>query len=361
MAAGASTTDSWVWDPTHQLYYSPFSQAYAYTDPTTGQWVYLPTSSLGTDPSAHAESSAAAAARAGNAKSEREEGEIEDDVGWGGLMEPEELEKVMQSQAASQAKAAEKLHQNGTTTSRELEKHPAYGGGGSNTTYDDPSLYAYDRSRLRSPSPPLSSAKDKDKEVPNHILRLVVISSPTLAEGSVAVLDAREGGVQLGRDRCEKGAQPRLRIKEMEVSKTHGVVYWGTEGGKKEEWELIASDEEEDKGEEGWWIVDLGRSLLLYHWIWACILYMRRRLTARLDSWDVCNPCARGCKRDQQCSGHNRPHQRYLTLQLCKQYSQTPPPILKQDLLSPLRTPPSLPPHSRSHHTRSPHSPILAM
>ena len=72
--------------------------------------------------------------------------------------------------------------------------------------------------------------------------------SEVLSVGSVVVVDAREGGVQLGRDRCERGAQARVRVKEMEVSKTHALVYWGLRGDA----------DEEESGERGWWVVDLG-------------------------------------------------------------------------------------------------------
>ena len=85
--------------------------------------------------------------------------------------------------------------------------------------------------------------------VPSHVLRLVVIKSELLTLGEIAVLDAREGGVQIGRDRCEKGGAARVRLKEMEVSKTHAVVHWGQGGGDDEE-------------KEGWWVVDLGEHLL---------------------------------------------------------------------------------------------------
>lgn len=145
---------------------------------------------------------------------DREDGEIEDDMGWGALMEPEELNRAMKGK--DKGKEAVK----GRSQTTQVSKHPAYTG---------------TSTRNRSPSPTL--------ETPDHLIRLVVLASPTLSEGHVAVIDAREGGVQLGRDRCEKGGHPRVRVKEMEVSKNHAVVYWGKGG-------------EEQK--EGWWVVDLG-------------------------------------------------------------------------------------------------------
>lgn len=56
-------------------------------------------------------------------------------------------------------------------------------------------------------------------------IRLVVRDSTVLVKGQVALIDDREGGVQVGRDHCQAGAPPRLRVKEMEVSKTHAVFF----------------------------------------------------------------------------------------------------------------------------------------
>lgn len=212
--AGAVT---WIWDAAHQVYYSPESGMYAYPDQTTGQWHYMPASSF-----ASTSTSAAAPAIQGE---EKEEGEIEDDVGWGGLMEPEELDRALKGRAVGVGSGP-------TATPRynAAEKHPAYGGGGSTSS-----------ARPRSPSP-----SSVTKDTPKHLLRLVVLSSPSLTPGQVAVIDAREGGIQLGRDRCEKGGHPRVRVREMEVSKSHAVVYWG-----------MGQDEDQA---ESWFVVDLGES-----------------------------------------------------------------------------------------------------
>jgi len=133
----------WIWDSTNRVYFNPHSSTYAIPD--KDGWKYVESVHM------------------------MEEGEIEDDVGWGGLMEP-----------ASQPVKVQ------------------------------------------------------------HILRLVVERSSFL-EG-VAVIDDRDGGVQVGRDRCEHGGVARIRLKEMQVSKTHAVVYWG-DGGE---------------GQDDWYIVDLG-------------------------------------------------------------------------------------------------------
>jgi hypothetical protein len=164
---------------------------------------------------------------------EKEDGEIEDDMGWGGLMEPEELDRALKSNE----KGKEAMKSDSIAWSDQKEKHPIYGVNNSISR----------SSRLSSSSPP--------KETPNHLLRLVILSSPSLQEGHVAIIDTREGGIQLGRDRCEKSGHPRIRVKEMEVSKTHAVVYWGVGTGK------------EGDDEEGWWVVDMGKVIIM--WILA--------------------------------------------------------------------------------------------
>lgn len=135
----------WVWDATNQVYYSASSGTYAVMG--ASGWEYVARADM-------------------QATDDKEEGEIQDDVGWGALME------------------------------------------------------------------------DKPKVV-GRILRLVVSKSDVLDNG-VVIIDGREGGVQIGRDR-DKGGSARLRLKEMEVSKTHAVVYWSADESK-------------------WCIVDLGAS-----------------------------------------------------------------------------------------------------
>lgn len=234
---------TWIWDPIHQLYYSPGSGTYSYPDPMTGQWVYVPASSF-----ASTSTGTGTSVPAENKEVEKEEGEIEDDVGWGGLMEPEQLDQALKTKG----KGGTPMH--ARVGAGVEEKHPAYGG--SNVRYDT-------SSRDRSPSP--------TKETPNYLLRLVVLSSPSLTPGHLVVIDAREGGIQIGRDRCEKGSHPRVRVREMEVSKTHAVVYWGQ--GVEEK--------------EGWWVVDLGmsRCLTILHFLW------KFRSQGRIDTRDICHCC----------------------------------------------------------------------
>ena len=208
MTATGSSDDSWVYDPHHRVYFHVQSNTYAIPDPSTGQWSYLPAQSF---QSAGQSSTLLSASTSDQTRpASKEDGEVDDDVGWGGLMDPDKLEAVIKSKASS------------TGPISHVEKHPAY---------------QVRRAREATPPP---------RSTPNHILRLVVSRSEILPVGGVVVVDAREGGVQLGRDRCEKGSQARVRVKEMEVSKTHAVVYWGL------------GEDGEGMEKEGWWVVDLG-------------------------------------------------------------------------------------------------------
>jgi hypothetical protein len=142
--------DTWTWDP-KGYYYHAASTTYALPD-ASGEWTYMPADQFnGTGPSK---------------VEEKEEGEIDDDVGWGALMEPEEV----------------------------IDKAP----------------------------------------IAN--LRLVITASDILPTGLVVSIDTRPGGIQIGRDRCERGGQARIRLKEMAVSKTHATVFY----------------------DDGWYVVDQG-------------------------------------------------------------------------------------------------------
>ena len=108
---------------------------------------------------------------------------------------------------------------------------------------DPEKLEATIKSKAQEKHPSYQAPILREQKEESHILRFVVTKSEVMSVGGVVVVDARDGGVQVGRDRCEKGGQGRVRIKEMEVSKTHAVVYWGRPG---------------DQVDEGWSIVDLG-------------------------------------------------------------------------------------------------------
>ncbi|WVW86969.1 hypothetical protein I302_109025 [Kwoniella bestiolae CBS 10118] len=224
--------DTWIYDHLHKVYFHPLSNSYAVPDPTTGQWNYIPASDF------HNGSTSTSTANREFARQdvseEKEEGEIEDDMGWGGLMDPEKLAQIERDKDKDKSKSKSTSRQNQENETVK-EKHPAYA-----VPYDDPSLYSFPSDEKDEPDPP-------PRENPNHILRLVVLESKCLEEGQVAMIDTRDNGIQLGRDRCEKGGQARVRLREMEVSKTHAVVYWGRGG---------TADGDDD--EEDWWIVDLG-------------------------------------------------------------------------------------------------------
>lgn len=178
---------AWVWDAEQGVYYHSPSGSYAMPSRDGGEWTYLTAEEMATSRS-----------------TSKEEGEVDDDVGWGGLMEPEKLAAIVES---SSSKAYE---------------------------------------------PPPDPADSADR-----ILRLVVMRSKALEVGGVVVLDTREGGIQLGRDRA-LGKTPRVRVKEMEVSKTHALVYYGTKGREPRFGRDVAPEP------EGWWILDLGSTLGTY-------------------------------------------------------------------------------------------------
>lgn len=69
------------------------------------------------------------------------------------------------------------------------------------------------------------------------ILRLVVLQSSILpSKRKIAVLDSYHEA-QLGRDvQATSSATPRVRLKEMEVSKLHATVYWD---GSRKEWNVV--------------------------------------------------------------------------------------------------------------------------
>lgn len=223
---GAATpSDAWTLDPTLGVYFHAPSSTYAIPDTLTGQWSYVPAKDFN-----HGQPSNWSRP---NKPIEVEDGEVEDDVGWGGLMDEKEVQKLQQTVKRSQAPT---INGRSTYNGEKGKKNPVY-------EYEDPVVHAYTRDR--DPTPPATS-----REMPKDLLRLVVEKSEMLPVGGITVIDAREGGVQIGRDRCEKGAQARVRLKEMEVSKTHAVVYWGKTPGS----------EDDESADEGWWVVDLGGS-----------------------------------------------------------------------------------------------------
>ncbi|KAH7341276.1 hypothetical protein B0J17DRAFT_625820 [Rhizoctonia solani] len=63
-------------------------------------------------------------------------------------------------------------------------------------------------------------------------LRLTVLSSSVLPRKAVALIDSFDE-VSIGRDRC---ATPRLRLKELAVSKYHANIYWDSQN---ERWSLV--------------------------------------------------------------------------------------------------------------------------
>ncbi|KAF8339544.1 uncharacterized protein EI90DRAFT_3037020 [Cantharellus anzutake] len=67
---------------------------------------------------------------------------------------------------------------------------------------------------------------EEPQQQPPAFLRLVVKDSPIVPKGSVTVIDScSTDSVSIGRDRLRTG--PRLRLKELVVSKHHASIFWG--------------------------------------------------------------------------------------------------------------------------------------
>lgn len=316
--AATSHAETWVWNPVLGVYHHAASETYALPN-HVGDWTYLTPAELaarGADVGASSSTVGASSATT-TRTAEMEEGEVEDDVGWGGLMDPDKLARVVASAITGPGASSSSFSAPGLSHERDHEREreskrenaPRHGNGHDPYGRDDTNSNALDpcaRGRpkddsTRSPTPSLE---------PRHILRLIVRRSKALPHGSIALLDARPGGIQIGRDRRGPGDTARLRVREMEVSKTHAVVYWGREGrvgvavrearadGRdwgEDRWELGREEEDDSEGQcedtdhgldggdrkergdrahlhdsnvdtdlEGWWIVDLGSTLGTY-------------------------------------------------------------------------------------------------
>ncbi|KDR76313.1 hypothetical protein GALMADRAFT_121275 [Galerina marginata CBS 339.88] len=108
-------------------------------------------------------------------------------------------------------------------------------GPGYNPLYEWPGEETYSDSSLDPPEPSSSSSRPLRPGQP--VFRLVVLRSSILsAKKKVVVIDTYSE-VQLGRDvQPEGSATPRIRLKEMEVSKIHATVFWD---GARKEWNAV--------------------------------------------------------------------------------------------------------------------------
>ncbi|EAL20899.1 hypothetical protein CNBE2600 [Cryptococcus deneoformans B-3501A] len=254
MTSGAAPQDTWVFDSSTGVFYHAPSNTYAIHDSATGQWTYHTASEFhqASGSNIHHQQSledplTPTTTNLDGRPQIIEEGEIPDDVGWGGLMEPEKLAEIEKA-----AKKKEKRNgEHGTL------EGVHYGAGEFREGSTAAEAISSHRSTNTTPPPDtLASVSGMPPEPPDYtLLRLVVVStkSPKVSAGQIAVIDTREGGVQIGRDKCEKGAPARVRLREMEVSKTHALIFWGENGDQQ-----VEVEEDGEKSREGWWIVDLG-------------------------------------------------------------------------------------------------------
>ncbi|AFR95540.1 hypothetical protein C343_03643 [Cryptococcus neoformans C23] len=254
MTSGAASQDTWVFDSSTGVFYHAPSNTYAIPDPATGHWTYHTASEFHQASSSnkhHQQPLEDPLSRTitnldGRAETE-EEGEIQDDVGWGGLMEPEKLAEIEKA-------AKKKEKRNGE---HDTFEGVHYGAGEFRQRLTATEAVSSHRSTnaLHPPDTMVSASEMLAVPADYTLLRLVVVSteSPKVSAGQIAVIDTREGGVQIGRDKCEKGAPARVRLREMEVSKTHALIYWGENGDQQ-----VEVEEDGKKSGEGWWIVDLG-------------------------------------------------------------------------------------------------------
>lgn len=259
MTSGAASQDTWVFDSSTGVFYHAPSNTYATPDPATGHWTYHTASEFhqASGSNKHHQQpledplSRTITNLDGRAETE-EEGEIQDDVGWGGLMEPEKLAEIEKA-------AKKKEKRNGE---HDTFEGVHYGAGEFRQRLTATEAVSSHRSTnaLHPPDTMVSASEMLAVPADYTLLRLVVISteSPKVSAGQIAVIDTREGGVQIGRDKCEKGAPARVRLREMEVSKTHALIYWGENGDQQ-----VEVEEDGKKSGEGWWIVDLGEPLIL--------------------------------------------------------------------------------------------------
>ncbi|KAI5449434.1 hypothetical protein NCC49_004718 [Naganishia albida] len=231
------TTADWTWVPQYQLFYSASTATWARVDPQTGEWTYTPAQqerpNTGHSMATNAEERefadvgwALEADIEGTSKARHEEeSRRKGDIGHSyTTATPDGRQDPSLYLSAGTSRKDGGTHHDGTKSSGPLERNDAI-------------ISAAPIARTTPPIPPTTPA----------VLRLVLVKSAVLpSEAKIAILDSREGGYHLGRDRS--ASHPVLRMKEMEVSKVHALVYYGVK------------EERYAGGTEGkaWWIIDLG-------------------------------------------------------------------------------------------------------
>jgi hypothetical protein len=218
----AASSSSWVWNSTHGLFYDPTRLLWARYEAETGEYVYLPASSASAAPAA------SGADDLDGLPYEVEEGEIEEH--WGACYR-DDGEVLDESKPATSSSASLPSSSSSAATSKPPIRKQL--------DYSDSSLYAF--STPRSPSPNLSAAFST--------LRLLKLFSSCLPTAqTLAILSSDQtDGYTIGRDKQLGEREGRIRLREFEVSRIHGTIYF--EGG---------TAGEEEGGGAGWWIVDQG-------------------------------------------------------------------------------------------------------
>ncbi len=231
----------WTWIPQYQLYYSSSQCLWAKVDERTGSWEYV---SAGESSS---NVNGGTGSRIGETNGDPNGQEVKKDQNRTESAKEEVVTSLEDVGWAVDIPGLDHDDTENTTTSRSSSSRPKAKTAidSSAATYDPtPSSTNY----LSAPSHSLHHQSPSPSSLPSaQTLRLLITSSsilpPSLGQ-SLVIIDASPDGIQIGRDKSYK---PRLRLREMEVSKVHAGIYW--------------TDKEDAGGVGGFYVVDHGESL----------------------------------------------------------------------------------------------------
>ncbi|CED84629.1 SMAD/FHA domain [Phaffia rhodozyma] len=231
-AAGAShppestpSNSTWTWQPEYGLFYHPGRNLWAQYDQTTGEYKYLP-------PSSTEEESQDDKALDNE---EREEGEISDDGG--------------PTLNTSSSTTSTFTHSNRYHHHPEQDYHSSLSS--SNTlSFSDASKYAFPGKEEPACGFSSVSTVTPARQLKPYDLRLLRVSSSCLSsKHKLAILSSSQpDGYAIGRDKQLSPEEGRVRLKELEVSKSHAVVYFVPPEMVSTERELLVPVEEEGWG-----------------------------------------------------------------------------------------------------------------